>query len=121
MAETKATTATDLVTHYSAQLASDLERNAEEQDQIRAELEQLDARLLALRHSHAVLVTIQRALESGIPLQQPSASPGRTPIGGAPGGRSTGGRSQYTPTLVSLIRAQLSEQSEPCSAGEVAA
>ncbi|MEV5385378.1 hypothetical protein [Streptomyces sp. NPDC052721] len=114
MPGTKATT-TDLVTHYSAQLASDLERNAREQDKVRAELEQLEARLLALRHDHAVLATMRQALESGIPVQQQPAFPGA----GAPG-RGAGRRKQRTPTLVSLIRDQLAERSDPCPAGEIA-
>ncbi|GGJ28741.1 hypothetical protein [Streptomyces brasiliensis] len=121
MPETKATTTTDLVTHYSAQLASDLDRNAREQDKTRADLEQLESRLLALQHNHAVLVTMQRALESGIPLQQPSAPPGWGVTGGVAGGRGAGRREQHAPTLVSLIRAHLAERSEPCSAGDVAA
>ncbi|MER6066372.1 hypothetical protein [Streptomyces sp. NPDC001792] len=120
MPGTEATTTTDLVTHYSAQLASDLERNSEEQDGIRAELEQLEARLSALRHNHAVLMTMRQALESGLPLQHPSAAPGGTTTGGTPGSRGTDGR-RHVPTLVSLIRAHLAERSGPCSAGEVAA
>ncbi|POX64434.1 hypothetical protein C3492_05170 [Streptomyces sp. Ru62] len=121
MPGTEATTTTDLVTHYSAQLASDLERNAEEQDGIRAELEQLEARLSALQHNHAVLMTMRQALENGIPLQHPSAAPGGNMTGGAPGRRGAGGPKQRVPTLVSLIRAHLGERSGPCSAGEVAA
>ncbi|MET8561093.1 hypothetical protein ABZV75_11075 [Streptomyces flaveolus] len=117
MPGTKATT-TDLVTHYSAQLASDLERNAREQDKVRAELEQLEARLLSLRHDHAVLATMRQALESGIPVQQP-AFPAGTP-GGERAGQGAGRRRPRTPTLVSLIRAQLAGRSEPCSAGEIA-
>lgn len=119
MPGTEATIATDLVTHYSAQLATDLERNVEEQDGIRAELEQLEARLSALRRNHAVLLTMRRALESDIPLQHPSASPGGNPAGAAPARRGGGGSKQGVPTLVSLIRAHLTERSGPRSAGEV--
>ncbi|ALO99368.1 hypothetical protein SHL15_8419 [Streptomyces hygroscopicus subsp. limoneus] len=117
----EATTTTDLVTHYSAQLANDLERNAEEQDGVRAELEQLEARLGALRRDHAVLMTMRQALESDIPLQYAPAPPGENATGGAPGGRGATGRRQRVPTLVSLIRAHLAERPGPCSAGDVAA
>ncbi|GAB1340560.1 hypothetical protein ACE1SV_71500 [Streptomyces sp. E-15] len=121
MPEAKSTT-TELLTHYSSQLAQDLERNVREQDQVRSEIESLQARLLTLQHDHTVLATMRQALESGIPLQQVPAS--ATPVHGydlptasAPGAAR---RKQKTPTLVALIRAHLAERSEPCSAAEIA-
>ncbi|MFG3206654.1 hypothetical protein [Streptomyces sp. NPDC048192] len=113
-------TSTELLTHYSSQLAKDLERNVQEQDQIRHEIESLQARLLSLQHDHTVLATMQQALESGIPLQQVPMSPAQgydLPVTSRPGATR---RKQQTPTLVSLIRAYLAEQPEPCSAAEVA-
>ncbi|MGW2098655.1 BlaI/MecI/CopY family transcriptional regulator [Streptomyces olivaceoviridis] len=121
MSETMATTTTDLVTQYSARLASDLERNAEAQDAVRTELEHLEARLLALRHSHSVLLTMRQALERGVPRTQPSGSDGRGANGRAPGARGAAGRIRHRPTLVSLVRAEVASRSEPCSAGEVTA
>jgi hypothetical protein len=113
---------TELLTHYSSQLAKDLEANGQEQDRVRREIETLQARLLTLQRDHTVLATMQQALESGIPLQQVrSSSPSQgydLPHVSAPGGAR---RKQQTPTLVALIRRYLAEQSEPCSAAEVAA
>jgi hypothetical protein len=123
MPEARMTT-TEVVSHYSAQLARDLQQNTQEQDQVRSEIEELQARLLALQNDHAVLATMQHALESGIPMQQAPGSAGagsarkkgRRAGGGAPGT----GRRAHQPTLVALIRDYLAEQSEPCSAAEVA-
>ncbi|ALO99866.1 hypothetical protein SHL15_8940 [Streptomyces hygroscopicus subsp. limoneus] len=112
--------ATELLTHYSSQLAQDLERNVQEQDQVRSEIESLQARLLTLQHDHTVLATMRQALDSGIPLQQaPVSAPAQgygLPTASAPGAV----RRKQTPTLVALIRAHLAEQSEPCSAAEIA-
>ncbi|MDN3029670.1 hypothetical protein [Streptomyces sp. S.PB5] len=115
---------TEVVTQYSSQLTSDLERNAQEQDTIRGEIEGLQGRLLALQNDHAVLASMRQALENGIPTQHAAGSPGGRgadsgygPLGGAVGVQR---RIQNQPTLVSLIRAYLAQQSEPCSAAEVA-
>lgn len=121
-----AKTTTELVTHYSSQLASDLERNMHEQDQVRDEIDKLQGRLQTLQHDHAVLSTMQQALESGIPLQQkPSsaaADPHRTGYGLAVSAADSGPRRrQQKPTLVALIRGYLTDQAEPCSAAEVSA
>ncbi|MGW0515603.1 hypothetical protein ACWC4C_22690 [Streptomyces olivaceoviridis] len=114
-------TTTELLTHYSAQLSKDLERNVQEQDQVRNEIEALQARLLTLQHDHTVLATMRQTLESGIPLQQapaPSPSQGYDLPGVA--GQVATRRKQQAPTLVALIRAYLAEQPEPCSAAEIA-
>ncbi|MFR9794028.1 hypothetical protein ACL07V_36205 [Streptomyces sp. MB22_4] len=114
-------TTTELLTQYSSQLTKDLERNVQEQDQVRNEIEALQSRLLTLQHDHTVLATMQQALESGIPLQQvPVSATGQgydLPAASAAGGAR---RKQQTPTLVALIRAYLAKQSEPCSAAEIA-
>ncbi|MFF8910698.1 hypothetical protein [Streptomyces olivaceoviridis] len=120
------TSTTELVTQYSSQLAGDLERNVQEQDRIRSEIDQLQGRLLALQHDHSVLATMQQALESGIPMQQAPASTGGRSAGsdhdyGLPGGSAGPRRRQSKPTLVALIRAYLAQQSEPSSAAEIAA
>jgi hypothetical protein len=119
-------TATELVTHYSSQLSTDLERNMQEQDKIRIEIEELRGRLTALQHDHAVLATMRHALENGIPLQQSPSSPSVPDVdesydyGLSVAGSTATRRRQQKPTLVALIRAYLAEQVEPCSAAEVA-
>ncbi|CAM5282437.1 MULTISPECIES: hypothetical protein [Streptomyces] len=99
--------ATELLTHYSSQPAQDLELNAQEQDQVRSEIESLQARLLTLQHDHTVLATMRQALESGIPLQQaPVSAPVRgygLPTAPAPGAVR---RKQKTPTLVARSTVQ---------------
>ncbi|MFE9361045.1 hypothetical protein [Streptomyces olivaceoviridis] len=115
-------TTTELLTHYSSQLSRDLDENVQEQDRVRSEIEALQARLLTLQRDHTVLATMQQALESGIPVQQVRMSPPSQgydlPAVSAPGATR---RKHQTPTLVALIRSYLAEQSEPCSAAEVAA
>ncbi|WP_081239627.1 hypothetical protein [Streptomyces viridosporus] len=56
------TTATDLTSQYTAQVASDLERNVKEQERVAAEIAALQERLTVLRRDHAVLVNMQQAL-----------------------------------------------------------
>ncbi|MDN3028560.1 hypothetical protein [Streptomyces sp. S.PB5] len=111
-----AKTTTELVSHYSSQLSKDLERNIQEQDQIRGEIEELQNRLMALEHEQTVLATMQQALESGIPLQQGSSS-----ASAAQAGSGARRRQQHRPTLVALIRGYLADRAEPCSAAEVVA
>jgi hypothetical protein len=61
--------ATELTSQYLAQVVGDLDRNAKEQERIRAEISALQEQLLALQHDHTVLVNMQRALDSGAPAQ----------------------------------------------------
>ncbi|MGW3497917.1 hypothetical protein [Streptomyces sp. NPDC001020] len=56
------TATTELTSQYAAQVISDLERNAKEQDRVSAEIAALQERLAALRHDHSVLVNVQQAL-----------------------------------------------------------
>jgi predicted transcriptional regulator len=62
--------ATNLKSQYVSQVAGDLERNAKEQERISAELTALEEQLQALRHDHALLVSMREALtgESSAPL-----------------------------------------------------
>ncbi|SDP39209.1 hypothetical protein [Actinacidiphila guanduensis] len=112
---------TEVLTQYSSQLSSDLERNAREQEEVRGRIEELRVRLQALEYDHDILVTMQQALESGIPLQQSPAS--TSPAGrNVPAAVSGATRQKpQTPTLVALIRSFLSQQPEPCSAAEITA
>ncbi|MEU5770884.1 hypothetical protein ABZ782_33730 [Streptomyces asoensis] len=54
--------ATELASHYTAQVSSDLDRNTKEQERIGAEIASLEEQLAALRHDHSVLVSIQKAI-----------------------------------------------------------
>lgn len=137
MSETTAET-TELTSQYSAQVASDLERNLKEQERLSGEIEALQAQLASLRHDHTVLVNIQQTL--GIPTpatahaaesvasvpaaRKKAAGTGKQP---APAGKRTGKKaakvpaiSSVSPTLVDLVREHLAGQSEPRSAAEIA-
>ncbi|GGQ99000.1 hypothetical protein [Streptomyces asoensis] len=54
--------ATELASHYTAQVTSDLDRNTKEQERIGAEIASLEEQLTALRHDHSVLVSIREAI-----------------------------------------------------------
>ncbi|MGW0828692.1 hypothetical protein [Streptomyces sp. NPDC002845] len=56
------TTATELTSHYIAQVAGDLDRNLKEQERIGAEITALQEQLAALQQDHTVLVNMQQAL-----------------------------------------------------------
>ncbi|MFF7856300.1 hypothetical protein [Streptomyces sp. NPDC007904] len=56
------TSATDLTSQYTAQVASDLERNVKEQERVAAEIAALQQQLTVLQRDHAVLVNMQQAL-----------------------------------------------------------
>jgi hypothetical protein len=137
----------ELTSHYSAQVAGDLERNLKEQDRLQEEIEALQAQLTALQEDHTVLVNIQQAL--GVPAAppQPAPEPATVP---APRKRKTASGSgkdkqarATKPTasarktrkktsapapaapsapskLVDLVREHLAGQQEPRSAAEVA-
>ncbi|MBA2947479.1 hypothetical protein [Streptomyces himalayensis] len=68
--------ATNLKSQYVSQVAGDLERNAKEQERISAELTALEEQLQALRHDHALLVSMREALtgESSAPLPEGGTS-----------------------------------------------
>ncbi|MFF7647062.1 hypothetical protein [Streptomyces canus] len=129
---------TELTSQYSAQVASDLERNLKEQDRLGAEIEALQAQLAALRHDQAVLVNIQQAL--GVPATPTTTEPvaivpkarkkaadaagtaKRAPAAGKRAGKKaakTAAAPSASPTLVDLVREHLAGQSEPRSAAEI--
>ncbi|GAA4013174.1 hypothetical protein [Streptomyces plumbiresistens] len=140
---------TELTSHYTAQVAGDLERNAKEQDRIGAEIAALQEQLLALQHDHTVLVNMQKALGTADAATESAPSPEDaavpSPRHEAPAKSATGKHShakkagteqgsktpQKTaaktataktakPTLVELVRGHLTEQSGPRSAAEIA-
>ncbi|MEV5333846.1 hypothetical protein [Streptomyces werraensis] len=57
------TVATDLTSQYVAQVASDLEHNAKEQERVGARIDELQQQLAALRRDRALLVKMQQALD----------------------------------------------------------
>lgn len=144
MSETPTAT-TELASHYSTQVADDLERNLKEQARLSGEIEALQEQLATLRHDNTVLVNIQQAL--GIPAtpaaepvatvpaprkkRQPAAKtagkPKQAEKAAAPARKRTGKKtaaktpaaSSAAPTLVDLVREHLTGQSEPRSAAEI--
>lgn len=66
--------ATDLTSHYTAQVASDLERNLKEQERISGDIAALQQQLAALQHDHAVLLSVQQAL-GAVPAPVTPAAP----------------------------------------------
>jgi cell division septum initiation protein DivIVA len=73
--------ATELTSHYSAQVAGDLERNLKEQQRLSDEIDALQTQLAALRHDHSVLVNIQQALGVSSEPAAPSAEQAPAPAG----------------------------------------
>ncbi|NEC29226.1 hypothetical protein G3I20_22250, partial [Streptomyces sp. SID8111] len=67
--------ATDLTSHYTAQVASDLERNLKEQERISGDIAALQQQLAALQHDHAVLLSMQQALGAAAPAPVTPAAP----------------------------------------------
>ncbi|MEU0950279.1 hypothetical protein ABZ379_47755 [Streptomyces canus] len=106
-------------------MADDLERNLNEQDRISKEIEALQTKLRDLQRDHTVLVTIQEALglrETSAArhdaTQVPATRRSRA-AGDAPASTRKGTKDVSQPTLVSLVRAYLTSQKQPCSAAEV--
>jgi hypothetical protein len=134
---------TELTSQYSAQVASDLERNLKEQEHLSGEIEALQARLASVQHDHTVLVNLQQALGVPAPAIAPTAEPAasvpaaRKKTTGTPGtakqpaaprkrtSKKTAAKAPATPsassTLVDLVREHLTGQSEPRSAAEITA
>ncbi|MER5915816.1 hypothetical protein ABT124_36745 [Streptomyces sp. NPDC001982] len=69
------TTATELTSHYIAQVTGDLERNLKEQERIGAEITALQEQLAALQQDHTVLVNMQQALGITAAPAGPAATP----------------------------------------------
>lgn len=144
MPDTKTPT-TELTSQYLSQVTGDLERNAKEQERVNTEIETLRELLHALRHDHTVLVNMQQALGGGSAAgAEPAAVPAATAAPSLPRqisaepkqrkARKTApekaidksspakdSKATAKPTLVSLIRGHLEQQSEPRSAAEICA
>ncbi|MER5689507.1 hypothetical protein [Streptomyces sp. NPDC002205] len=140
--------ATGLTSQYIAQVTGDLERNVKEQERISAEIEALQEQLGALQHDHSVLVNMHEALGGASPAdkadttatptvpRQATAEPqqskpkktaatstkataSKKSAAKAPSAKAP--KTDTKPTLVSLIRGHLEQQSEPRSATEISA
>ena len=71
------TTGTELTSQYAAQVTSDLERNAKEQERLSAEIAALQEQLAALQQDHSVLMQVQQVLGlSPAPVQPTAGSNG---------------------------------------------
>ncbi|MGC0344075.1 hypothetical protein [Streptomyces sp. SLBN-8D4] len=129
---------TELTSQYSAQVASDLERNLKEQEDLSGEIEALQARLASVQHDHTVLVNLQQALGVPAPAAAPAAesaaslpaarkkttgTSGSAKKSAAPkkrSGKKTAAKASATSTtLVDLVREHLTGQDEPRSAAEI--
>ncbi|MCX4767802.1 hypothetical protein OG562_43995 [Streptomyces sp. NBC_01275] len=140
--------ATEITSQYTAQVTADLERNAKEQGRVGAEIADLQGQLAALERDHAVLVSIQQAIDTtarpssdSVPLPAPrkktpaksrtrkpaqpqktAAQPTRPDTKPADDKRAAKAEAASTaqPTLVDLVRRHLADQNEPRSAAEIA-
>ncbi|MEU3512233.1 hypothetical protein ABZ733_30990 [Streptomyces longwoodensis] len=130
------TSASELMSQYKSQVASDLDRNLKERERITAELASLQEQLAALQHDHSVLVNVQQALgvapsaprtsthSAPAPSrrQRPEARPrqhAKTAAARQPSPKKAVAKTAQ-PTLIELIHRHLAEQNEPRSAAEVA-
>ncbi|NEA68657.1 BlaI/MecI/CopY family transcriptional regulator [Streptomyces sp. SID12488] len=73
------TATTELTSHYTAQVAGDLDRNAKEQERIGAEIDALQEQLRALQHDHTVLTSMQKALGGTGTATQPAPDAATAP------------------------------------------
>lgn len=130
-----------LKAEYAAKVAADLERNSEEQQRIQAQIAGLEEQLAHLRRDHDLLVTVQQALgdvsaavagPSGADgsrqmpkprtASRPSKKAASGPVGGGNAGTGTKAlRKSTQPTLVTLVRSHLAQDTGPQSAAEITA
>lgn len=134
---------TDLKAQYAAQVEADVQRNAEQQERINAELAALQDQLHALQRDRALLESMQQALTghsrpatdgaseqpgeaSATPLPRQSrrnkksqGSPKSTKEARKNAAAGTPDKAAGPPTLGELIRGHLTAQPEPRSAAEI--
>ncbi|MEU6657118.1 hypothetical protein ABZ904_49555 [Streptomyces sp. NPDC046900] len=84
------TATTGLTSQYTAQVTSDLERNAKEQERISTDIAALQEQLAALQHDHSVLVNVQQVLGVSPTPLQPAAAPDSSTVP-APRNKKTAG------------------------------
>ncbi|MGW2939648.1 hypothetical protein ACWDA7_50135 [Streptomyces sp. NPDC001156] len=71
---------TGVTSQYAAQVTSDLELNAKEQERISSDIAALQEQLAALQHDHSVLVNVQQVLGVSPTPVQPAAAPGSSTV-----------------------------------------
>ena len=137
----------NLKSQYLAQVEADLERNTKERERIAADAAALQEQLTILEQDHVLLVGVQQTLVStspapaenaeqakapadvpraAVPRARKSKAAPRTPKPSATKKKSapkaaTGSTPSATPTLVELVVAGFSTQSEPRSAADITA
>ncbi|MEU6655721.1 BlaI/MecI/CopY family transcriptional regulator [Streptomyces sp. NPDC046900] len=84
------TATTGLTSQYAAQVISDLERNAKEQERISADIAALQEQLAGLQHDHSVLVNVQQVLGVSPTPVQPVAAPDSSTVPAPRNKKSTG-------------------------------
>ncbi|MEU6654022.1 hypothetical protein ABZ904_32460 [Streptomyces sp. NPDC046900] len=84
------TATTELTSQYAAQVISDLERNAKEQERISVDIAALQEQLAGLQHDHSVLVNVQQVLGVSPAPEQPTAAPEASTVP-APRNKKTAG------------------------------
>ncbi|MFD3523125.1 hypothetical protein [Streptomyces sp. NPDC058653] len=123
-----------LKTQYAEQVAVDLERNTAEQERIRAEVASLQAQLSGLEQDHELLVGVRAALGGATvgasggkssakagSSSSPSARKTARKKTAAKSGRKAAPAGEKAAPLTELIHEYLKDQSEPRTAGEIAA
>ncbi|MFJ9761934.1 hypothetical protein [Streptomyces sp. NPDC101149] len=71
---------TELTSQYAAQVTSDIEHNAKEQERVSADITALQEQLTILRHDYSVLVNVQQALGIASASVQPATAPENTTV-----------------------------------------
>jgi hypothetical protein len=84
------TATTELTSQYAAQVISDLERNAKEQERISADIAALQEQLACLQHDHSVLVNVQQVLGVSPTPVQPATAPDSSTVPAPRNKRSAG-------------------------------
>lgn len=141
--------ATTLKGQYATQVAADLERNEQEQERIKGEVESLQAQLTALQDDHGLLLSMQNALggerpttptpvikptaeaaavkSAAVPRSRRSMSSstdtgkGKVKKARTPAAASSGTKAAKSnkPTLRDMVTRHLAGQNEPRSVAEV--
>ncbi|MFE6128712.1 hypothetical protein ACFQ6Q_10635 [Streptomyces sp. NPDC056437] len=117
-------TTTSLKTAYAEKVAADLADNTAEQDRIRAEIEDLQAQLVALEADHALLKDMSAALgntTAAVPQPRRGAKKSATTAAKKTAAKKTTAKAGENkgPSLTDLIHIHLTGQSEPRTAQEI--
>jgi hypothetical protein len=102
--------ATELTSHYTAQVTGDLDRNTKEQERIGDEIAALQEQLAALQRDHEILVSIQRAIDTAPPAPAEAEAPTE---GVVPAPRR---KQSATPTAAKRTRSKKTATAAPATA-----